>query len=158
MKGFIFSFQQGPRAGSVRAARPVRTSAGPLVALRAGGGRSGGQVKGHDRWVPSPSPPSQALSAGRLRERPPLTPHGWRAGRGGGSRWGRDQGVGTERPRDTSGSVVLRAPLSVAAQAVLARARLQLPGVCGPSWGVHAQWAPHCILSGEERVMSPASW
>lgn len=47
---------------------------------------------------------------------------------------------------------------SVAIQALLVECELRFPGVHGPGPGVHAQWAPHCILSGEERVMSPASW
>lgn len=152
MKGLIFSFQLGPRAGLIRAAWPLRTSAGPLVAFRARTGQSGGQVKGHDRRVPAP-----ALSATGLLERPPLTLQGRRAGRGRVPAGAGPRG-GDQAAEEYFGKCSSVTPVSVATWAVLVRLRLQLPGVCGSGCGVHAQWAPHCILSGEERVMSPASW
>lgn len=132
MKGLIFSFQPGPRAGFIRAPWPVRTSAGPLVALRVRTWQSGGQVKGHDRRVPSPHLPRPCCP--QLSFWNDHREHCKAGGRGGGgSLRGRDQGEGKKRPRTASGSVVLRAPVSVATGAVLVDPDYNSQGCAGPA-------------------------
>lgn len=78
-------------------------------------------------------------------------------GEGAGPSGGGTRG-GDKEAEECVGKCSSASPSSIPTQVLLGRFGLQLPGVCGAEREVHAQWAPHGILSAEEGVMSPASW
>lgn len=154
MKGLIFSLQLRPKEpGWSELPGRCALALDPSRPSEQEPGRGEVKSKGTTAGRPAPSPLCPRLGFRKTTANTARLEGGEGEGPGGGGTRGGDEGAEHYVGKGSSANAS-----SVGTQAPLERSGLHLPGVCGLGRGVHAQWAPHCILSGEERVMSPASW